>query len=100
MWGKAEQIISVYLAKAMVNSGNDSRRDEWVVGFFKVTEKSPQSVCLSDWAAGSRESRDKRSTSIPARICARMFCDTGGGSIATALDGMGICIAVEESTGF
>lgn len=24
----------------MVNSGNDSRRDEWVVGFFKVTEKS------------------------------------------------------------
>jgi hypothetical protein len=64
--------------------------------FFRVTEKSPQSIWWSGSAAGSRERREERSTSAPERICARMFWDTDGGSMVTALDGTGIGVAVNR----
>jgi len=37
-------MISVNRLNAMQNSGNESMRDDRGLGFFNVTEKSPQSI--------------------------------------------------------
>lgn len=89
-------MISVKREKAIANSGNERTRDECVFVFFRVTEKSPQSIRRSGSAAGSRGRREERSMSAPDRICARMLWDTGGGSMTTALDGTGIGVAVKR----
>ncbi len=57
----------------MVNSESDSMRDDSGFWFFRVTEKSPQSIWRLDSGAGIRERRLERSMSVPARICARML---------------------------
>ncbi len=94
-------MISVNRLNAMENSGNESIRDERGLGFFSVTEKSPQSICLFESDVGRRERREERSTSAPARICARMLWATCGGSVAMAFDGTGIGVAVKsEYCGF
>lgn len=67
--------------------------------FFRVTEKSPQSIWRSGSAAGSRGRREERSKSAPERICARILWDTGGGSMVTELDGTGIGVAVKGEYG-
>ncbi len=45
---------------------------------------------------GSRERRDERSMSIPARIWVLMVLGTGGGSRAAAFDGVGRGTAVNK----
>ncbi len=56
---KFKHMISVNRLKAMTNSGNESMRDERGLGFFNVTEKSPQSICrLESWAGGKGVKRD------------------------------------------
>ncbi len=76
-------MISVKRLNAMENSGNESMRDERGLGFFSVTEKSPQSICWFESDVGRRERSEERSTSAPAKICAdvgghlRGFCGDG-----------------------
>ncbi len=66
-------MISVNRLNAMENSGNESIRDERGLGFFNVTEKSPQSICRFESDVGRRERSEERSTSAPVKICARML---------------------------
>lgn len=44
-------------------SENDRIRDDVLFGFFRVTEKSPQSIWRFESNGGSRERRDDRSIS-------------------------------------
>ncbi len=66
-------MISVNLLKAMENFRKESIRDERGFGFFNMTEKSPQSICRLESEVGRRKRSKKRSTSAPAKICARML---------------------------
>ncbi len=82
-----------------MNSVKDKMRDGLLAEFFKVTEKSPQSICRSADGGEIGDNKENKSMSVPDRICDLMELATGGGSSASAFGGMGRDEAVEREKG-
>ncbi len=78
---------------------NDKIRDGLLAEFFKVTENSPQSIWRSADGGEIGDKREKRSTSVPDKICVLMELATGAGSSASAFGGMGRGLAEESENG-
>ncbi len=82
-----------------MNSVNDRIRDGLLAEFFSVTENSPQSIWRSVDGGEIGDKREKRSTSVPDKICVLMELATGAGSSAGAFGGMGRGVAEESENG-
>ncbi len=80
----------------MQNSAKESIQFDLEFEFFRLIVIGPQSKERRGSLIEIEGRREARSMSAPARICERRCIETGGGSMATALEGIGRADVVES----